>query len=64
MVGLYLLEPRALVAYEPTEEYRCHVDASDVLGRGSSVYSRSWRTFRDAVDDWEFSQAFYVRLDD
>lgn len=64
VLGLYLLEPRVLAAHEPTEEYRCHVDASDVLGRVPSVYFRSWRTLSDAANGWEFSQAFYVRLDD
>ncbi|MFZ2510756.1 MAG: hypothetical protein WAW85_06670 [Gordonia sp. (in: high G+C Gram-positive bacteria)] len=43
-VGLYLLEQRMLAAHEPIEEHRCHVDASDVLGSGPSVYFGSWRT--------------------
>jgi len=64
VVGLYLLEPQVLAAHEPAEEYRCHVDASAVLGGGPSVYFRSWRTLSDAGNGWEFSQAFYVRLDD
>ena len=62
VVGLYLLEPRVLTVHEPAEEYRCDVDASDVVGRGPSVYFRSWRTPSDAANGWGFSQAFYVRL--
>lgn len=62
VVGLYLLEPRVLAAHEPTEEYRCYVNARSFLGDGPSVYFRSWRSQPEAEAGWEFNQAFYVRL--
>jgi hypothetical protein len=58
------LEPSVLAADKPAEEYRRHLDASDVLGPGPSVHFRCWRTLADAAKGWEFNQAFYVRLDD
>jgi len=60
VVGLYLLEPRVLAVHEPTEEYRCDLDAHDALGEGPSVYFRSWRTRAEAERGWEFQNAFYV----
>ena len=42
-------------------EYRCDVDAREALGKGPSVYFRSWRTWAEAERGWEFQNAFYVR---
>lgn len=61
VVGLYLLQPWVLATDEPGEEYRCHVDAGDVLGGGWSARFRSWRSRADAAKGWEFNQAFYIR---
>lgn len=61
VVSLYLMQPWAQAVDEPGEEYRCYVDAGEVMGDGLSVYFRSWRSQADAARGWEFNQAFYIR---